>query len=909
MAEQSNNPDGVGIPAGSKIGKYEVIERRAIGGQAVIYKGRDELLDRFVAIKQISTHLAEDPKFLERFRREAQILAKLSATQPAVVTIHEMIQDERGLFIVMQWVEGPSLEQILAEHPEPMETKAALQLIWRLAAAMYDVHAAGIIHRDVKPANIIVCQGLHPKIADFGVAATSSGQSSMVLGTTKYMAPELFEGSAVDARADMYSMGMMAYEMLAGREKFNEVFADIVRDPHSASLRWMKWHGDNDQTAPPLAEVNPAVPENLSDIVEKMMAKDPDQRFASMEELGRAIKTTFSPKRGGAAKAAPAAGASTRSHRRRSSGPGAAEQEKLGPGDAADQLELEADETPTAEIPARKMSLKSKIIAAVVVFLLVLGGAVAAVVYVQQQRAKKGADAKTLLAEAQNLYRQADSAAEYAAASEAFMKVPDAYPQSRLAPRARVLAAMAEARGILEQAGDLENWQRQATDAQQRAEEILGSGKITDRDWLDEMDRRIEDFEATIHATTVFLQAVDVAETRLADEEFAKAADALTRGPISSVKLNASQKLRVQHLLAEIDRQEFLAAYRQRLREADVLAEQARDTGEIERFDQAAAAYRRAEKFLAGSGQKVAPETRQQFRQDIDTKTKALALQRAFQEAYQAGEAALAAGDKNEAVAQFRKAMGFGDTGDLQQRIDRLRAEILYEQGMTLLAEGKYEQARAKLDEGLKIRPDHSAIKQAIEQIETGSRRRLLVAEGEEAFAANQWEKARQRFQAANAIEADEALQAKIRECEYQLHLAEAERLQEAGEYDAAAAAYEKARSVKPAAGAMIDTRLSAMAQQQQYEKWMAAGKAAVATKKWKEAQDAYERAKEIRNTPEANRGIAMAKYGSYLQRGKRAMQQEDYDGALGYFELARGHMETEEVKQLIQRVREMKGE
>ena len=298
MTAESTNQANVGFPVGTKIGKYEVRERLGIGGQAIVYKCYDELLDRYVAVKQISTHLAEDPKFLERFRREAQILARLGAEQPAIVTIHELVQDERGLFLVMEFIEGHTLETILRDSDGPIESKAVLQILWRLAAGLHAVHSAGIIHRDIKPGNIIICEGLRPKITDFGVAVSATGQTSMVLGTTKYMAPELFAGETVDGRADMYSLGFITYEMLIGRAKFNEIFADVVRDKHSETLRWMKWHGNESVTAPAVKEVNPDVPEALSDIVEKMMAKNPDERFENMEALGRAIKENFSPSGG-----------------------------------------------------------------------------------------------------------------------------------------------------------------------------------------------------------------------------------------------------------------------------------------------------------------------------------------------------------------------------------------------------------------------------------------------------------------------------------------------------------------------------------------------------------------------------------------------------------------------------------
>ena len=210
-----NNSNAVGFPAGTRIGKYEITERLGIGGQAIVYKAYDAMLDRHVAIKQISSHLAEDPEFLERFRKECRF-SRLATSQPALVTIHEVIQEERGLFIVMEFVPGNTLETVLTNNPGPVEPKAVLQILWRLAAGLHAVHSAGIIHRDIKPGNIIVGDGLKVKIADFGVAAVSGGQTSMVLGTTKYTAPELYGGQPVDALLDMYSLGFIAYEMLLG---------------------------------------------------------------------------------------------------------------------------------------------------------------------------------------------------------------------------------------------------------------------------------------------------------------------------------------------------------------------------------------------------------------------------------------------------------------------------------------------------------------------------------------------------------------------------------------------------------------------------------------------------------------------------------------------------------------------
>jgi tetratricopeptide (TPR) repeat protein len=283
----------IGLKSGTKLGKYEIVGRLGLGGMALVYKAYDPLLDRFVAIKQIASHLAADPKFMDRFRKEAQILAKLGADQGSVVQIYELIEDPRGLFIVMEYVEGQTLDVLITRHKGPMPVQLALEILWHLAAGLRAVHSKGIIHRDIKPANIMVGVNHRCKITDFGVAARHGGKTSMTLGTTKYMAPELFGGEEVDGRVDIYSLGCIVFEMLCGTEKFGHIFHDVLRDEQAEALRWMKWHTNRELMAPMLNQVNPAVPEVLAKIVAKMMAKDPRQRFASAEHLLEILKRHF----------------------------------------------------------------------------------------------------------------------------------------------------------------------------------------------------------------------------------------------------------------------------------------------------------------------------------------------------------------------------------------------------------------------------------------------------------------------------------------------------------------------------------------------------------------------------------------------------------------------------------------
>src|SRR5262249_54365579 len=147
---------------------------------------------RSVAIKQIAPHLADDPRWRERFKSETQTIARVASDSRHIVHIYELVEDPQGLFIVMEFVEGHALETLIRENR--IDLQAGLDVLGSVCLGLRSVHAAGVIHRDIKPANIIVPADRRAKITDFGVAAHQGGDTSMALGTTKYMAPELFTG-------------------------------------------------------------------------------------------------------------------------------------------------------------------------------------------------------------------------------------------------------------------------------------------------------------------------------------------------------------------------------------------------------------------------------------------------------------------------------------------------------------------------------------------------------------------------------------------------------------------------------------------------------------------------------------------------------------------------------------------
>ncbi len=504
MTDSSSDKNGLGLPPGTRIGKYEVIEMLGAGGQSVVYRCHDSLLDRDVAAKQISAHLAGNPEFMEHFRQEARTLARVGADQPGIVTIHDLVEDENGLFIVMEFVEGMTLEAMLLSPEAPMATKPATQLLWRLAGAMAAVHQAGIVHRDLKPSNIIVAEGLKPKITDFGVATSVSGQTSMVMGTTKYMAPELFEGAGQgDGRSDIYSLGLIMYELLLGREKFNEIFGDVVRDPRTAPVRWMKWHGNAAVQAPALHVVNPSIPEPLSNIIATMLAKDPAQRYPTMEALGVALRQDLA---GVELSESPSVSSPRRPEPMLEAE--LVEAEAVVPaGPSREQLEA----APTMPLPRSTMTSRQRLMLICVVVILVIGAGITLGVMRHQKRKSQLDDLRRIYTSAVSDYDRM----AYAEARDGFGRVIAREPESLRARQSRVYEAMASAQLALAE----RDWPQcnQFEDAAEAALVVVEQGASERlQEWVDERRRDIEEIAGRRRLNRLYYQRLDEI-THLAD--------------------------------------------------------------------------------------------------------------------------------------------------------------------------------------------------------------------------------------------------------------------------------------------------------------------------------------------------------------------------------------------------------
>src|SRR4051812_1492414 len=269
------------LPAGSELAGYRIEGVAGRGGMGTVYRATDIALDRPVALKLIADEFAGDAEFRERFKRESRLAA--SIRHPHVVTVFRAGQEDGRLYIAMDYVEGSDLKTLLDERGA-LEPTLAAKIIWQVASALDAAHAKAMVHRDVKPANVLLAgerEGVHAYLTDFGLTKLTGSASAMTqtgtfLGTADYAAPEQLHGIRVDARTDVYSLTCVLYQTLTGQVPY----------PRESNIAKMYAHAE--EPPPSLLAAAPAAPDELEDIIQRGMAKSPDERYPSAGDLARA---------------------------------------------------------------------------------------------------------------------------------------------------------------------------------------------------------------------------------------------------------------------------------------------------------------------------------------------------------------------------------------------------------------------------------------------------------------------------------------------------------------------------------------------------------------------------------------------------------------------------------------------
>jgi serine/threonine-protein kinase len=282
------SPPGDALIGRTLDGRYRVLSRIADGGMATVYLALDERLEREVALKVMRPHLAHDETFVSRFRREARSAAALS--HPNVVAVFDQGQDDGSVFLAMEYVPGLTLRDVLREEGT-LSPRAALDVLDAVLLALAEAHTKGLIHRDVKPENVIINDNGTVKVADFGLARAVSSQtmtssSGVLLGTVAYLSPEQVERGVADARSDVYAAGLMLFEMLTGTKAFTGETPIHVAYQHV--------HGG----VPMPSDRVPGLPPALDELVAVATARDPDERptdAADFLTLVRRTRATLTP--------------------------------------------------------------------------------------------------------------------------------------------------------------------------------------------------------------------------------------------------------------------------------------------------------------------------------------------------------------------------------------------------------------------------------------------------------------------------------------------------------------------------------------------------------------------------------------------------------------------------------------
>jgi serine/threonine protein kinase len=261
------------------LNRYELLEKIGEGGMGSVYKAKCHVLNRFVAVKILKTELNNDEDFVARFKREATSVARLS--HPNIVNVHDVGAEEHINFIVMEYIDGKTLKQVIKANGR-INSQEILDIAYQIAKALECAHKSNIIHRDIKPDNIMIMEDNMVKVMDFGIAKVADSRTVTnvsIMGSVRYFSPEQAKGNLVDGRTDIYSLGVVMYEMATGQVPYNAESSISIAMMHI-----------QEPVIPP-KEIISDIPENINQVILRSMEKEPIKRYQTAREMADILKT------------------------------------------------------------------------------------------------------------------------------------------------------------------------------------------------------------------------------------------------------------------------------------------------------------------------------------------------------------------------------------------------------------------------------------------------------------------------------------------------------------------------------------------------------------------------------------------------------------------------------------------
>ena len=825
-------------------------ERIAAGGSSAVYRAKDELLGRNVAIKQlIIEDLAHPDAVVQRARTEGILHKQAAHDQPKyLVQLIDIVDEQRGLMLVTELIEGGSLEEELASEPDPMELRRALAIITATAKALTAIHGRNIVHRDLKPANLLLGDNGSLKVSDFGLAAIIGNEERMTEGTSRYVAPELWRGEAATPKADLYSLGMMAYEMLAGREKFDQAFKTIVKDERNRDMRWMKWHTNPRTKAPELRTLNKNVPEEIEALIHGLMEKEPGDRPASAAEVVRRIKE----------------------HLHGGSDPKAAASEVAG----AAGVDGVLTSTPgdTAPLPTRRGKLVPILSTTLALWL-----GVAAFLIVREVQANK-AEVQARVNEAIVLRDEAKAALDEARWPDAFSKYERLGAEYEDLPGARQRAAA----GVLWARAELAMQGEQYDEAFDLFTRTLDSDAWDgdDSDHLRDRQNIARDRSNFTKALAEITAAIDAGNYNAAKETIARWRGFALTDEQSQTLANLSVKLHGQQSEAGLSRELLRARERMKLGLID------------DSIDILTRAINEADR------RGVTSYSVTQMREELDN----LIAKRDYDATLETARQAENAGNLSEAIRLYRKVRELRDSPAVSDRLSRLESAQLYEQGKAALDAGETASAERLLTAALGKNPDNGEARQALATIESTGQKIGFIRAGDDALASGDYDLAIKQYQNALQFGGDNQVSARIDQARVRLSHQQGLASLETGDLDTARDLFERAQRIDPN-DAAINQALADLTTEAEYQRHRSSGIRALAVADFREALSELRKAQKVRDTPEIRQLIVDAEYAQMLAQAKAYIDAEQYLVAQATLRTALQIKDTQEVRDLLDQI------